>query len=265
MAQTQQVNHKNVQSIPQATNDNMTVLGLQLPTGIKDEGEYLYRQYFMIYGMSPELREHLKQLLNWTDKQVTAHMRFMTKKWRCGSDEYKRSIGFQIKKSRYQPGTLALREIRKYQKSTELLIRKVPFIRLVKKILHDKFGRTKMRMQCVAVEVLPEAAGYYIINLFDDATLLRKLQNFTEEENDDHINWFNDTFDGNVTRTPEIKYQKTTFSPRLSGIHKHKKLMEAEAEPINVNKYIQGWVDEQMGYPYTPSDLGNRKYKQMVA
>ena len=40
----------------------------------------------------------------------------------------------QKKPHRYRPGTVALREIRKYQKSTELLIRKLPFSRLVKEI-----------------------------------------------------------------------------------------------------------------------------------
>jgi histone H3 len=38
------------------------------------------------------------------------------------------------KPHRYRPGTVALREIRKYQKSTELLIRKLPFQRLVREI-----------------------------------------------------------------------------------------------------------------------------------
>ena len=41
------------------------------------------------------------------------------------------------KKHRYKPGTVALREIRKYQKSTELLIRKLPFQRLVREIAQD--------------------------------------------------------------------------------------------------------------------------------
>ena len=43
----------------------------------------------------------------------------MTKQWRRCKDDYKRSIGFPIKKRCYRPGTLALREIRKYQKSTD--------------------------------------------------------------------------------------------------------------------------------------------------
>ena len=125
----------------------------------------------MLNGMSPELRDHLKQALNWTDKQVTTHMRYMTKQWRCRRDEYKRSLGFPIKKRHYRPGTLVLREIRKYQKSTDLLIKKAPFIRLVRNILYGKLGRTEIRMQCIAVEALQEAAEYYITNLFDDSNV----------------------------------------------------------------------------------------------
>jgi histone H3 len=41
------------------------------------------------------------------------------------------------KPHRYRPGTVALREIRKYQKSTELLVRKLPFQRLVREIAQD--------------------------------------------------------------------------------------------------------------------------------
>ena len=42
-----------------------------------------------------------------------------------------------VKKHRYRPGTVALREIRKFQKSTDLLIKKAPFQRLVLEIVHD--------------------------------------------------------------------------------------------------------------------------------
>ena len=95
----------------------------------------------------------------------------MTKQWRRRKDDYKRSIGFPIKKRHYRPGTLALREIRKYQKTTDLLIKKAPFIRLVREILHGKLGKTEIRMQRIAVEALQEATEYYITNLFDDANL----------------------------------------------------------------------------------------------
>ena len=103
MAITKQIRKENVQGLIQAvstgqsaTNARMTVRELPLPKGIKEEGELLYRQYFMLYGMSPELRDHLKQVLKWTDKQVTTHMRYMTKQWRHRRDEHKRSIGLPI-------------------------------------------------------------------------------------------------------------------------------------------------------------------------
>ena len=59
--------------------------------------------------------------------------------------------------------------------------------------------------------------------------------------------------------------QKTTFGPRMSGLHKHTKLMEAESVAFNENKLIQEWVDEEIKYPYTLQDLGNRKYRQTIA
>ena len=96
-------------------------------------------------------------------------------------------------------------------------------------------------------------------------SLLRRMRHFTEEQIDEHINWFNDTFAGSVTRVKEIKYGKTTFGPRMSGLHDHTKLMEAESVAFNENKLIQEWVDEEIKYPYTPMDLGNRKYKQTIA
>ncbi|KAH8267365.1 hypothetical protein KR026_001062 [Drosophila bipectinata] len=48
-----------------------------------------------------------------------------------------RKTGGVKKPHRYRPGTVALREIRRYQKSTELLIRKLPFQRLVREIAQD--------------------------------------------------------------------------------------------------------------------------------
>uniref|UniRef100_A0A4W2EUD1 Core Histone H2A/H2B/H3 domain-containing protein n=1 Tax=Bos indicus x Bos taurus TaxID=30522 RepID=A0A4W2EUD1_BOBOX len=47
------------------------------------------------------------------------------------------STGGMKKPHRYRPGTVTLREIRSYQKSTELLIRKLPFQRLVRDIAQD--------------------------------------------------------------------------------------------------------------------------------
>ena len=86
------------------------------------------------------------------------------------------------------------------------------------------------------------------------------MRHFTEEQIDEHINWFNLTFDATVTRVKEICYKKTTFGPRMSGIHKYTKLMEAESATFNESKLIQEWMDDEIKYLYTPTDLGNQKY-----
>ena len=70
---------------------------------------------------------------------------------------------------RYRPGTVALREIRRYQKSTELLIRKLPFQRLVREIAQD--FKTDLRFQSAAVMALQEASEAYLVGLFEDSNL----------------------------------------------------------------------------------------------
>ncbi|KAG5678835.1 hypothetical protein PVAND_008469 [Polypedilum vanderplanki] len=74
-----------------------------------------------------------------------------------------------MKPSRCRPGTVALREIRRYQKSTELLIRKLPFQRLVRKIAQDY--KTDMRFQADAIEALQEATETYLVKLFEHLNL----------------------------------------------------------------------------------------------
>ena len=79
------------------------------------------------------------------------------------------AIGGVKKPHRYRPGTVALREIRKYQKSTELLIRKLPFQRLVREIAQD--FKTDLRFQSSAVLALQEASESYLVGLFEDTNL----------------------------------------------------------------------------------------------
>jgi len=79
------------------------------------------------------------------------------------------STGGVKKPHRYRPGTVALREIRRYQKSTELLIRKLPFQRLVREIAQD--FKTDLRFQSSAVSCLQEAAEAYLVGLFEDTNL----------------------------------------------------------------------------------------------
>lgn len=70
---------------------------------------------------------------------------------------------------RYRPGTFALREIRRYQKSTDLLIRKAPFQRLVRQIAQD--FQANLRFQSCAIMALQEAAESFLVTLFEDTNL----------------------------------------------------------------------------------------------
>ena len=106
------------------------------------------------------------------------------------------STGGVKKPHRYRPGTVALREIRRYQKSTELLIRKLPFQRLVREIAQD--FKTDLRFQSAAIgalqvrapfcksrhayigrnwrftdsfRILQEASEAYLVGLFEDTNL----------------------------------------------------------------------------------------------
>jgi len=79
------------------------------------------------------------------------------------------SSGGVKKPHRFKPGTVALREIRKYQKSTELLIRKLPFQRLVREISHE--FKTDLRFQSSAILALQEASESYLVGLFEDTNL----------------------------------------------------------------------------------------------
>ena len=70
---------------------------------------------------------------------------------------------------RYRPGTVALREIRKYQKSTDLLIRKLPFQRLVRHIVSTYIpGHGGTRMQSTALLALQDAAEAFLVGVFED-------------------------------------------------------------------------------------------------
>ena len=75
----------------------------------------------------------------------------------------------QKKARRYRPGTVALREIRRYQKSTDLLLKKAPFQRLVREISQDY--KADLRFQSSAVLALQEASEAYLVGLFEDTNL----------------------------------------------------------------------------------------------
>jgi histone H3 len=78
-------------------------------------------------------------------------------------------VGGVKKTHRYRPGTVALREIRRYQKSTELLLRKLPFQRLVREIA--QIQKSDMRFQSTALLALQEASEAFLVGLFEDTNL----------------------------------------------------------------------------------------------
>ena len=91
------------------------------------------------------------------------------------TEEQKRKIhearmqGRLVKPHRYRAGTVALQDIRHFQKTSALLIRKLPFQRLVREIAQD--FKTDLRFQSAAILCLQEAAEAYLVRLFDDANL----------------------------------------------------------------------------------------------
>ena len=84
-----------------------------------------------------------------------------------GHQEIKK--GKKVKMQRYRPGTRALKEIRKFQKSTELLIPKLAFLRLVHELLQKEYSW--FCIQVGTILALHEAMESYLIHLFEDTNL----------------------------------------------------------------------------------------------
>ena len=80
-----------------------------------------------------------------------------------------KSSGGVMRPQSFRPGTVALLEIHRYQKSTELLLKKLPFQRLVREIAQE--FKTSMRFQMAALGVFQEAAEAYLIEIFKEANL----------------------------------------------------------------------------------------------
>ncbi|KAL5077279.1 hypothetical protein RYX36_016263 [Vicia faba] len=83
--------------------------------------------------------------------------------------KYAPATGGVKKPHRFHPRTVALIEMRKYQKSIKLLIRKLPFQRIVREIAQD--FKTDLRFQSSVVFALQEDAEAYLVGLFEDTNL----------------------------------------------------------------------------------------------
>ncbi|KAK5999775.1 hypothetical protein QM012_005181 [Aureobasidium pullulans] len=101
-------------------------------------------------------------------KTITAGKGIKTKAPRRSS-----TAGAVKQSRRYKPGTVALREIRKYQRSTDLLILKLPFARLVREVCISMApaGSGIYRWQSQAIMALQEAAEAFLVHLFEDTNL----------------------------------------------------------------------------------------------
>jgi len=73
------------------------------------------------------------------------------------------------RKIRYKPGTVALREIKRYQKSIDLLLPRAPFARLVRNIAQDLHD--DMRFSSDALRALQESSEAYLVGIFEDTNL----------------------------------------------------------------------------------------------
>ena len=73
------------------------------------------------------------------------------------------------KKFKWKPGTRALREIRFYQKSTALLLRRIPFLRLIREVAQD--FKMDLRFTADATYTLQCASEDYLVRLFEDSNL----------------------------------------------------------------------------------------------
>lgn len=82
------------------------------------------------------------------------------------------STKITVKRFRYRSDIRVLRDIRRYQRSTELLIKKLAFQRIVREIALDFMNN--VRFQVLAIEALQEATEAYIIDLFEDTNLCAK-------------------------------------------------------------------------------------------
>ena len=78
-------------------------------------------------------------------------------------------IGGCKKPHRYHPGTVALREICKYQKSTDLLLCKLPFQHLARELTQDVRG--DLHFQATELAASQEASEAYLIGLLEDTNL----------------------------------------------------------------------------------------------
>ncbi|XP_029978495.1 uncharacterized protein LOC115410816 [Sphaeramia orbicularis] len=145
-----------------------TVTAMDVVYALKRQGRTLPSELYMTSGRRDTIKTmaRTKQTARKSTGGKAPRKQLATKAARKSAP----ATGGVKKPHRYRPGTVALREIRRYQKSTELLIRKLPFQRLVREIAQD--FKTDLRFQSSAVMALQEASEAYLVGLFEDTNLI---------------------------------------------------------------------------------------------
>ena len=93
----------------------------------------------------------------------------MSKKTAPASGGVKSQKDGEKRKIRFRPGTVALREIKRYQKTTAMLLPRAPFQRLVRSICGTI--DSDLRFQAQALMALQESSEAYLVGIFEDANL----------------------------------------------------------------------------------------------
>ena len=104
--------------------------------------------------------------------KAAAKKQEVSKKISSKSKSIKKASGAdqkEKKKFRWRPGTVVLREIKRYQRSTEMLLRRTPFQRIVREIAKEY--NPDFRWQPNALLAIQEATEQYLVGLFEDTNL----------------------------------------------------------------------------------------------
>ncbi|RWS20590.1 histone 3-like protein [Leptotrombidium deliense] len=105
-------------------------------------------------------------------KRITIHRKKVAKIVAPFQKKAAKDAGEPRRRWRYRPGVLSLKEIRFYQKSTQLLLRKLPFSRLVREVAQGLYLRHNVLWQASALEALQEAAETYLVELFENSNIV---------------------------------------------------------------------------------------------
>ena len=132
-----------------------------------------FRQFVSDLQCHPTLQKSLARISNMARTKQTARKSAGGKaprKQLASKVARKSAPSSGVKKPhRFRPGTVALREIRRYQRTTDLLVRKMPFQRLVREVASD--FKADLRFQSTAISALQEASEAYLVALFEDTNL----------------------------------------------------------------------------------------------